>query len=300
MTSERFAAGKWIDSLARGLRNLSKTQEPYLQQYYRENPRVHVLYDGRGSDEPAFPLDDLRDLYALALHGKIFGKEEHYAPLCAVLDPVRRILRSHPTLARVTSPIIGRDEFWMEILNTGNSTSLGDLVAGLMARAAELSGDCFRTAVGEMNALLTPAAEGESPGVQGGLDVGYRGVLFYGLTLKERINVVDSMVLLPFEQVLGLVDKSLVEELAPPRQRVPRLAVGWGSGQTVSVEASVPPNRLWRGAETGKPETVFPGRGDLSGTSCRGPRGACAVSCNVGPLHRPVRWPPPGTGGSSR
>ena len=128
----------------------------------------------------------------------------------------RNILRSHPMLARVVSPIIGQDEFWMEILNTGQSTSSGDLIAGLMARAAELSGDRFRTAAGELNALLDPAAEKrECAGVPGGLDVGYDAVLFYGLTLKERIDIADGMALLPFDQVRAFVDKSLVEELTP-------------------------------------------------------------------------------------
>ena len=57
-----------------------------------------------------------------------------------------------------------------------------------MARAAELSGDRFRTAAGELNALLDPAAEKrECAGVPGGLDVGYDAVL--GLTLKERMDM---------------------------------------------------------------------------------------------------------------
>ena len=219
MTVEEFLAEYWIDHLASALRSLAEVQEPYLQEYCRQNPPVHVVFEERSGNPPAFPLDDLRDLYAMAYHSKVFSKEEYYAPLCAVLDPVRHILRSHPTLARVASPIIGRDEFWMEILNTSNSTSPADLIAGLMARAAELSGDRFRTAAGELNVLLTPATEGEPPGVLGGLDVGYDAILFYGLTLKERIDVVDGMVILPFEQMLAYVDERLVEELAPPGAR---------------------------------------------------------------------------------
>ena len=111
MTSEEFAAGNWIDRLARALRKLAEAQEPYLQEYYSKNPRVHVVFEERGGNPPPFPLDDLRELYARACHSNVFGKEEYYAPLCAVLDPARGILRSHPTLARVASPIIGQDEF---------------------------------------------------------------------------------------------------------------------------------------------------------------------------------------------
>lgn len=238
MTSEEFAAGKWIDRLARGLVNLSKAQEPYLQQYYKENPRVHVLYGGQGSDEPAFPLDDLRDLYAMALHSNIFGEEEYYAALCTVLNPVRHILRSHPTLTRVVSPIIGRDEFWMQVLNTGSLTSPADLIAGLMAHAGRLSEDRFRMAAGELNALLNPDSEGGPAGVPGKLDIGYDMVLFYGLTLKEYVDVVDGMVLLPFEQIRAFVDERQVKELAPP---------GAGFNGWRSVGAVVRPFR-WRPA----------------------------------------------------
>ena len=231
-------ARDWIDRLARALRPLAEAQEPYLQKYWEQNPRVHVVSVGRGGNPPAFPLDDLRALYAMACHSNVFGEEEYYAPLCTVLDPVRSILRSHPTLARVASPIIGRDEFWMEILNTGNSTSPADLIAGLMARAAELSGDRFQTAASELNAFLAPDGDGGAAGVLGGLDVGYDAVLFYGLTLKERIDVVDGMMILPFEQTQGFVDKSLVEELAPP---------GAGCHGWRSVGAVVRPFR-WRPA----------------------------------------------------
>ena len=45
----------------------------------------------------------------------------------------------------------------MRILNSGSSISAGDLIAGLMARAADLSGDRFRTAAGELNAFLSPS-----------------------------------------------------------------------------------------------------------------------------------------------
>ena len=217
MTAAEFAVGDWIDRLAPALSKLADAQKSYLQEYYRENPRVHVVFDMRGGNRPPFPLDDVRMLYAMACHSHVLGEEEYYARLRAVLDPVRFILRSHPTLARVASRIVGRDDFWMEILKSGHATSLTGLIAGLMARASELSGDRFRTAAGELNVFLTPAPDGGADGVQDGLDVGYDAVLFYGLTLKERIDVVNGMAILPFEQARAFVDQSLVEELAPSR-----------------------------------------------------------------------------------
>ena len=114
------------------------------------------------------------------------------------------------------SRIIGKDAFWMQILNTGSSTSATDLIAGLMARAAELSRDRFRAAATELNAFLSRGGQGEAGSVPGDLDVGYDAVLFWGLTLKERVEVADGMVMLPFELVQRFVDRSVVEDLTPP------------------------------------------------------------------------------------
>ena len=236
MISDGFTAGDWIDRLTLALRSLAEVQESYLPEYYGRNRRLQIVFGEQSSNPLAFPLDELRLLYAEAYYNKVSGKEDDYAPLCAVLDPVRIILRSHPTLAQVASPIIGWDQFWMVILNSGMSTSPADLIAGLMARAEELSGDPFRTAASELNAFLAPAGAGGSTGVLGGLDVGYNAVLFYGLTLKERIDIGDGMAILPFEQVRAFVDENLVQELAPP---------GAGFYRWRSVGAVVKPFR-WR------------------------------------------------------
>ena len=218
MTSEEFSVGEWVESLAGSLRKLSEAQDPYLKEYYRQHPRVHVLSEDGSIKPPALALDDLRDLYGMACHSHVLSEWRYFAPLGAVLDVARNILRSHPTLARVVSPIIGQNEFWMEILSTGQSTSLGDLVAGLMARAAELTGDRYRKAVGDLHALLEPAKERAGTGrLPEGLDVGYDLVLFYGLVLKERIDIADGLAMVPFDQVRSFVDKKIVEDLAPRR-----------------------------------------------------------------------------------
>ena len=218
MSLKEFTVEDWIDRLAAALRKLAEAQEPYLKEYYKQHPPVHVLSEDGSIKPPALAVDDLRDLYAMACHSHVLSDTEYYAPLCAVLDPARNILRSHPTLAKVVSPIVGQDEFCMEILNNGHSTSSGDLVAGLMARAAELMDDRFRTAAGEFNELLDPVIEKQmESSAPGGLGIGYDLVLFYGVTLKERIDIADGMAMVPFDQVRAFVDKRIVEDLAPQR-----------------------------------------------------------------------------------
>ena len=66
---------------------------------------------GGTGNPPAFPLGDVRILYTRACYGKGSSEEKQYAALLAALDPVRHILRSHPTLARVVSRIIDKDDF---------------------------------------------------------------------------------------------------------------------------------------------------------------------------------------------
>ncbi len=216
MASSEFSATDWIDRLTPALTNLAKAQIPYLEEYYKHNTFVQEFEDWSNGETPVFPLDDLRLLYVMARRGNIRDGEGNYAPLCEVLDPVRHILRSHPTLARVASPIIGKDEFWMDILNSGGLTYTTDLIAGLIARASELSEDGYRTAVAELNELLDPVPVAGQVDVPGELGVGFDAVLFFGLTFKHRIDIVDGMVVLPFEQIRRFVDQNLVNELAPP------------------------------------------------------------------------------------
>ena len=220
MTPKAFDHGDWIDRLAGALAALAKAQKPYLQAYWRHHPRKRVFVNGR--DETPFPLDDVRMVYAMARHSGAFALEtqlatQQYAPLRAVLDPTRHALLSHPKLERVavTGQLIGENDFWMEVLNSGTAISAGDLIAGLMARAAELSGDGFRAAAGELHAFLSPLGDGEAAGVLGNLDEGCDALLFYGLSVTERIDLANGMAILPFREVRRFVKQELVEELAP-------------------------------------------------------------------------------------
>ncbi len=235
MTVRDFDAGAWIDQLAAALVQLERVQEPYLQSYQQQRPRKLVIVNGK--DETPFPLDDLRMVYSSARYSVRFGQEAEYARLRSVLDPTRHILLYHPELERVavTGRNVGENNFWLRMLTSGTSISAGDLIAGLMARAAELSGDRFRVAVGELNALLLP--EWEKPGdLSGKLDAGCDALLFFGLTVSERIDVEAGMAILPFREFRRFIERELLDELAPP---------GAGTNDWRSLGAVVRPFR-WR------------------------------------------------------
>ena len=216
MTPGAFSAGDWIDRLAGALPALAKAQEPYLpgdREIRMFLPAIAGVEDG-GS--PAVRVEELGDLYARARHSDLRGEEAWYAALNAALDPVRHILLRHPTIARVVGPIIGRGNFYMQVLNSGGSTSPADLAAGLMARAGDHSVGGFRKAAGELHAFLVVAGEVDGAALPDGLDRGCDIVLFHGPVVKERIDVAEDVTLLPFEEVRAFVDEDLVRELAPP------------------------------------------------------------------------------------
>ena len=215
MTSREFHANDWIDRLAAALPALAKVQESYLEAHLSHNPRPRKIVDG--IDVTPFPLDDLRMIYESARYSRRFDEEEQYAPLRKALYPARYALLSHPALERVAvaARLIGENDFWMQIRNSGSSISAGHLIAGLMARAAELSGDRFRTAARELNAFLAPIDDEEAGSVLGSLDEGCDAMLFYGLAVTERIDIGENMSILPHAEVRRFVDDKFLEELAP-------------------------------------------------------------------------------------
>ena len=233
-----FAVGYWIERLAQLLPPLAQAQEPYLAEYQERHARVIDLRDGQ---PPPFPLDDLCALYDEVRHGRLWGMDAHYAPLRAVLDPVRHALLAHPGLERVavTGRVIGDNDFWIQILGSGSQIWPGVLIAGLMARAADRSDDRIRGALRELNAFLSPAGDGAAADVLGNLDEACDVFLFYGLALSERIEVAEGMVLLPYGEVLRFVDRETVQGLRPVGRGIPRLAAGRSGGQAVPLAAGI-------------------------------------------------------------
>lgn len=216
MTKPQYSADNWIAHLSSALRILFKEQKPWLKYYYEETPYVTVMSEGSNDISPDSLLEHFRGIYATARHGgKVSGEKEHYSALRKLLDPARHILRSHPALERVMSRIIGDDNFWIQVLGTGQSICLTDLIAGLVVRARTLPGDGFVIAARELEAFLDRAWMESKTCVPGNLDTGYDAVLFYGLTIKERIDIEKDMAILPPEQVQAFVEKSLIKEHVP-------------------------------------------------------------------------------------
>ena len=229
MKPEEFEAEDWIERLAQTLSELAEGHETSLRKYHGLAPDIHLLFGGPEGGRHTYSPDQVWGHFAMQARQGRWNwaprRAESQPPKASKPDGVRSILLAHPTLAEASDSMAGRDEFWVQGLGTGRSTSLTDLIAGLMARAAELSGDRFRAAAGELSALLAPATGTGPARVSAGPDVGCDVVLFYGLTLEEESDLADGMAIVPFERVRAFVDEELVQELAPAGAEVH----GWPS-----------------------------------------------------------------------
>ncbi len=153
-------------------------------------------------DETPYPLDDLHAVYSKARYiGTLLGTAQH-SFLCELLDSTRYALLSHSELERVA--VVGRpvgdNDSWMRILNSGRSISTGHLITAPIARVAQLAGNGFRVPAGELYALLSPFGDGEAAGGLGNLDKGCNPLLFWDLTVIERIDLEDNMAIFPYAE----------------------------------------------------------------------------------------------------
>ena len=96
------------------------------------------------------------------------------------------------------------------------------------------------------------AGEDNPAGAPGDLDIGYDVVLFHGLGLREKFEIGDGMMLVPFEQARAFVDGSVLEDVAPT-------VIKYNDWR--SVGAVVKPFRWkpqWRTGYEGEPELDRP------------------------------------------
>ena len=216
MIDKSFEAGAWIDRLSKCLADLTKAQRPHFIGYGERRQRKVVIPVGLRAEDQPFPLDDLRMLYAHLRRELRLVPGVDYQQVRAALDTTRHALLSHPQLERVavSGRTVGENNFWLRIGNSGSSTSAGDLISGLMARASEVPVDGFRVAVREMNAFLQPV-EDDAARALGDLDEGCHALLFYGLTLNKRLDVEEGLSVLPSREVFRFVVADLLEKLAP-------------------------------------------------------------------------------------
>ena len=213
MGTGEFAAPQWIERLAGALAELAETQKRYQNEFDRQFPGFHIDDSGWLVVDP--PSHDLHAFYSQACSGKDQSHAGDDAPLCTALAAVRRVLVVHPAWAGLGEPLGDRGVFRIQIQDDSRSGSLLGMISGLMARGMEVSENGFSVAAAELHGLLDPGGNREpSPG-RGDLSVGYHVAVFHGLRVREKVQLPDDIMLLPFEQLDEFVNESILHEVVP-------------------------------------------------------------------------------------
>ncbi|WP_436397721.1 hypothetical protein [Roseobacter sp. S98] len=209
-----YTLNTWCDRLGPALSRLAEVQEPFLEEYWQANSYpTRVTFNG--VDETAFPKDDIAHLYDLARMASRSAEKKYFKPLCEVLDPVRGILRSHPSLARALGKRIGNDEFHVEILNGKSLTWLTQMVAGLLERALDHGDGGYRKAANELGSILDLSSTTLEVDVPNGLDLGYDFLLFHGPEIGNEFEIQEGLVVKPAAALSDYLDREWLRDFVP-------------------------------------------------------------------------------------
>ncbi|WP_247078966.1 HEPN domain-containing protein [Pseudohalocynthiibacter sp. F2068] len=193
---------------------LAKVQEPFLEAYWQTGSYpTRVSFNGK--DETPFPKDDLVHLYDLARRSCRSVEKKYYKPLLDVLDPVRGILRSHPSLSRALGTLAGNDEFHVRILNGTSLTWLTQIVAGLLERADEHGDGGIVRAADELGSLLELNLTTLAVDVPSGLDQGYDLLLFHGPEIRNEFEVREGLIVKPAAELSDYLDREWIRDFVP-------------------------------------------------------------------------------------
>ena len=249
MNAEEFDAENWIDYLAQALSRRAEEHESRLRKYLGLNPDIHILFGGREGDPHTFSPDDVRDHFSpMGRRWNWVTREvENHAAKTSASDCVRRILLSHPTLGGVAGSKIGHEEFWLQVLDRGRSTSLTDPEcrtdgAGRRGIRRPLPGGGQRIG----------CASYSGRGNRGGWRTGRAGCrIRRGAVLRSDTEGEDRRRRWSGNRTVrageGFRGRESGRKARPTGCRSSRLALDRGNGQAVPMEAPIRPGTGFRG-----------------------------------------------------
>ena len=215
MNQMRFDSNSWCNRLAPALSQLAKIQEPFLEAYWQASSYpARISFNEK--DETPFPKDDLAHLYDLARLAKRSDEKNFYKPLRDALDPVRGILRAHPSLFRALGSLVGNDEFHVRILSGTSLTWLTRIVAGLLERAHEHgTKGGIEKAANELGSLLDLSLTTGEIDIPSGLDLGYDLILFHGPQIHNEFKIQDGLIVKPAADLSAYVEREWIRDSVP-------------------------------------------------------------------------------------
>lgn len=216
MTRNPFNSDDWILNISRTATAVVAAQENYREELYQ-------LFHQRSLRETeAFPpiatyhpSEILNSLYWNACSSAGRHNELHYAPLRSALAEVRRVLTTHPALARLVDPTDVKAEFRIQMVNHSAVGTLLNFIGGLVSRAAELGDQGLTQAAAELNALLAPPNKHPTAFDFDNVLIGFHVVIMYGLRIADDVPVDGNMAIVPFQSLDTFVDRRVIRNVAP-------------------------------------------------------------------------------------
>ncbi len=209
-----FCIESWQERLASALCKLEATQAPYLERHWQRNGYPATI-SFNGQDETPYPSSDVQDLYDAALRSSNPAETDYLKTLRSALDPVRGVLRSHPSIGSALGRMAGNDKFMVEIANGTSLSWLTLLVVGLMERSKELSDKDFETATGELVALLEASRTAKPTAIPNGIGTGYDVLMFFGPKIEKHIEIKPNLLVLPYAELHDWIDPDWIRDFVP-------------------------------------------------------------------------------------
>ncbi|MBO9448367.1 HEPN domain-containing protein [Ruegeria sp. R14_0] len=232
MLFKDFDQTDWTKRLSTALSKLERAQRPFLDWYFSATGYTRIVRNGR--DETPYPSEAIQKLYDDALFEARYKNTENFKKLKAAIDPVRGVLRYHPTLSRTLGNNLGRDEFQVGILNHTSMTTLSQLIVGLMEAQDESSNDPFLRPASDLNTILKLAIQNSDGETQPYLGKAIDVALYHGVFVENTVELGEGYSLVPFEQLQEHIEPEWLTEVAAKQVNWRRLEAVFGIARQFS------------------------------------------------------------------
>ncbi|GFE67327.1 hypothetical protein KIN_44010 [Litoreibacter roseus] len=212
MLFKDFDQKDWTTRLSSALNNLERAQRPFLDWYFSASGYTRIIRNGR--DETPYPSDAIQKLYNDALFEARYKNTDHFKKLKAAIDPVRGVLRDHPTISRALGNNLGRDEFQVGVLNRTSMTTLSQLIVGLMEAQKAGSKEPFMDPARDLNALLKLPIEQDDNSQKNSLSEALDVAVYHGICIESEVELGEGYALIPCKQLSAHIELEWLKDVA--------------------------------------------------------------------------------------
>lgn len=211
---KKFDLQDWSARCVCALEALEEVQTKILNDHWQRNgfpPRRYF----NGLNETPFPLDDYINLYDSALGSWHVSERQYLQQVSEKLGAVRGVLRCHPTYSYVFKTELGHEKLQVAVDGTQFYSQFTWMIAGLMARRAELKTETFEIPVSELCELLAQDTDQAPVDLQSNIRQGWHIELFCGAKIRQLVEIGQGYVVGPLGEFWDFVEPSWFQSRAP-------------------------------------------------------------------------------------